>query len=66
MVFEYIFDSVTEVHEVPEKNTASVKAKLIRTNETPFFTEADEKKNKKEVIKTLPFRKTTDGWKLCD
>lgn len=65
-VFQYIFDSVTEVHEIPEKNTASVKAKLVRTNETPFFTEAFEKKNKKEIIKTLPFRKTTDGWKLCD
>lgn len=65
-VFQYIFDSVTEVHEIPDKNTASVKAKLVRTNETPFFTEAFEKKNKKEIIKTLPFRKTTDGWKLCD
>lgn len=51
---------------MPEKNTASVKAKLVRTNETPFFTEAFENKNKKEIIRTLPFRKTTDGWKLCD
>lgn len=65
-VFQYLFDSVTEIHEIPEKNTASVKAKLVRTDETPFFTEAFEKKNKKEVIRTLPFRKTTDGWKLCD
>lgn len=65
-VLQYIFDSVTEVHEIPEKNTASVKAKLVRTDETPFFTDAFEKKNKKEVIRTLPFRKTTDGWKLCD
>ena len=65
-VFQYLFDSVTEVHEIPNKNTASVKAKLVRTDETPFFTEAIEKKNKKEVIRTLPFRKTTDGWKLCD
>lgn len=65
-VFQYLFDSVTEVHEIPEKNTASVKAKLVRTDETPFFTEAFEKKNKKEIFRTLPFRKTTDGWKLCD
>lgn len=65
-VLQYIFDSVTEVHEIPDKNTASVKVKIVRANETPFFTEAFEKKNKKEIIKTLPFRKTTDGWKLCD
>lgn len=65
-VFQYVFDGVTEIHEIPEKNTASVKAKLVRTNETPFFTEELEKSNKKEVIRTLIFKKTTDGWKLCD
>ena len=65
-IFQYVFDSVTEVHAIPDKNIASVKAKLIRTNETPFFTEVTEKNKKKEVIKKLTFRKTTDGWKLCD
>ena len=65
-IFQYVFDSVTEVHIIPDKNSALVKAKLIRTSETPFFTEVSEKNNKKEVIKKLTFRKTTDGWKLCD
>lgn len=65
-IFQYVFDSVTEVHIIPDKNIAYVKAKLIRTNETAFFTEVSEKNNKKEVIKKLTFRKTTDGWKLCD
>ncbi|TXE10338.1 hypothetical protein ES711_00025 [Gelidibacter salicanalis] len=64
--FQYVFDSVTEVHIIPDKNIAYVKAKLIRTNETPFFTEIFEKNNKKEVIRTLTFRKTTEGWKFCD
>lgn len=65
-IFQYLFDSVTEVHIIPDKNSALVKAKLIRSNETPFFTEVSEKNNKKEIIRTLTFRKTTDGWKLCD
>lgn len=65
-ICEYNFDNVTEVHEIPEKNIASVKIKFIRTNETPFFRDTDEKKQKAEIIKTVPFRKTTDGWKLCD
>ncbi|MGO2357206.1 hypothetical protein [Mesonia sp.] len=65
-ICEYNFDSVTEVHEIPEKNIASVKVKFIRTNETPFFRDTDEKKQKAEKMKTIPFRKTTDGWKLCD
>lgn len=65
-ICQYLFDSVTEVHIIPDKNIASVKAKLIRTNETPFFTEVSESNNKKEVIRKLTFRKTTDGWKLCD
>lgn len=63
---EYIFDSVTEVHEIPNKNSASVKLKFVRTNETLFFRDTDEKKQKKEIIKSVPFRKTSDGWKLCD
>lgn len=65
-VFQYDFDGVTEIHEIPEKNIASVKAKVIRTNETPFFSDDYERKNPKEIIRTLTFRKTTDGWKVCD
>lgn len=35
-------------------------------NETPFFEETNEKKNPKEFSETVLYRKTTDGWKLCD
>lgn len=65
-ICEYNFDSVTEVHEIPNKNSASVKVKFVRINETLFFRDTDEKKHKKEIIETILFRKTSDGWKLCD
>ena len=63
---EYKFDSVTEIQEVPERNEAKVKVKFLRFNETPFFEDAHEKRNPKEIIKTVKFRKTDNGWKLCD
>lgn len=63
---EYKFDGVTEIHEVPDKNIAKVKVRLTRFNETPFFEEVHEKRNPKEMLKTVTFRKTNEGWKLCD
>lgn len=65
-ICEYTFESVEEIHEIPEKNIANVKMKFIRINETPFFREEHKKLNSKEVFKQVTFRKTTDGWKLCD
>lgn len=63
---EYKLDKVTEIHEIPEKNIAKVKIKIVRFNETPFLTDFYEKKSPKEIIKTITYRKTNDGWKLCD
>lgn len=63
---EYKFDSVTEIHEIPDQNIAKVKVRLTRFNETAFFEKAHEKRNPKEMIKTVTFRKTNEGWKLCD
>lgn len=63
---EYKIKEVTEIQEIPERNEAKVKVVLERYSETPFFEEANEKGNPKELIDTAPFRKTSDGWKLCD
>ena len=65
-ICEYTFESVEEIHEIPAKNIANVKMKFIRINETPFFREAHEKMNPKEVFKQVTFKKTNDGWKLCN
>ena len=63
---EYKTKEVMEIQEIPERNEAKVKVVFERYNETPFFEEVNEKGNPKELIETAPFRKTTDGWKLCD
>ena len=63
---DYKFVDVKEIQEIPQKNEAKVKIKLKRTNETGFFTELDEQRFPKEFLKSFDFRKTTDGWKLCD
>ena len=65
-ICEYKLDGVIEIHEIPEKNTADVKIKIVRFNETPFLTDFYKKKNPKEIIKTITYRKTNDGWKLCN
>lgn len=65
-ICEYKFKEVREVQILPEKNAAKVKVVFERFDETPFFEEKNEKKNSKEIVKTVPYRKTTDGWKLCD
>lgn len=65
-ICEYTYGSIEEIHEVPEKNIANVRVKLIRINETPFFREAHEKLNPKEVFKQVKYKKTNDGWKLCN
>ena len=63
---EYKIKEIIEIQEIPDRNEAKVKVAFERYNETPFFEESNEKGNPKEIIKTVPFRKTTDGWKLCD
>lgn len=63
---EYKIKEVLEIQEIPERNEAKVKVAFERYNETPFFEEANEKNNPKEIVETAPFRKTNDGWKLCD
>jgi hypothetical protein len=55
-----------EIREIPERNEAKVKVAFERYNETPFFDEANEKGNPKEIVETAAFEKTIDGWKLCD
>lgn len=65
-ICEYTFESVEEIHEIPAENIANVKLKFIRINETPFFKETHEKANPKEVFKQVKYKKTNDGWKLCD
>lgn len=65
-ICEYRFKEIREVQNIPESNAAKVKVVFERFNETPFFVEANKKKNPKEIVKTVPYRKTTDGWKLCD
>jgi hypothetical protein len=65
-ICEYTFGSIEEIHEIPEKNIADVRVKFIRINETPFFREAHEKLNPKKVFKQVKYKKTNDGWKLCD
>lgn len=65
-ICEYKFHIVTEIQEIPGRNEAKVKVKFLRFNETPFFEDAHENRNSKEVTKTITFRKTDNGWKLCD
>jgi hypothetical protein len=65
-ICEYTFESVEEIHEIPAENIANVKLKFIRINETPFFREAHEKLNPKEVFNQVKYKKTNDGWKLCN
>jgi|GEM_PF-2239657 hypothetical protein len=63
---EYEVKEITEIQEIPERNEAKVKMTFERVNETPFFEKANEKKNPKEFSDSATYRKTTDGWKLCD
>lgn len=63
---EYKIQEVLEIQEIPERNEAKVKVNYKRINETPFFEEANENKNPKEFSDSATYRKTTDGWKLCD
>ncbi|PQJ69476.1 hypothetical protein [Polaribacter butkevichii] len=63
---EYKISDIVEIQEIPDRNEAKVKVAFERYNEIPFFEESNEKSNPKEIIKTITFRKTTDGWKLCD
>lgn len=65
-ICEYKFDAVKEIQEIPERNEAKVKISFARFNETTLFDSTNEKKNPKEISKTVTFRKTNDGWKLCD
>jgi len=65
-ICEYKFDSVTEIQDIPERNEAKVKVKFLRFNETPFFEDAHEKRNPKVILKTVTFRNTDNGWRLCD
>ena len=65
-ICEYTFGSVEEIHEIPEKNIADVRVKLIRVKETPFFREAHEKLNPKEILIQVRYKKTNDGWRLCN
>lgn len=63
---EYRFKEISEVQNLLESNNAKVKIVFDRLSETSFFEEKNEKQNPKEIVKTVPYRKTTDGWKLCD
>lgn len=63
---EYKIKKVVEIQEIPERNEAKVKVAFERYNETPFFEKANQKANPKELVETASFRKTTDGWRLCD
>ncbi len=65
-ICEYKFDGVKEIQEIPERNEAKVKVAFARFNETPFFETSIEMKYPKEIVETVTFRKTNDGWKLCD
>lgn len=65
-ICEYRFKEIREIQNMPKSNAAKVKVVFERFDETPFFVEANEKRNPKEIVKTVPYRKTTDGWKLCD
>lgn len=63
---EYQLIQINEIQEIPERNEAKVKVTFERFAENPFFDESNEKRNPKRITETLSFRKTTDGWKLCD
>lgn len=63
---EYEIKDIVEIQEIPDRNEAKVKVNYLRINETPFFEEANQNKNPKEFFETVSYRKTTDGWKLCD
>jgi len=65
-ICEYKFDGVKEIQEIPERNEANVKIVFTRINETPFFEDKYQKRNPDEVSKTVIFRKTNEGWELCD
>ncbi|MFL0143080.1 hypothetical protein [Tenacibaculum maritimum] len=65
-ICEYKFDNVQEIQEIPERNEAKVKISFIRFNETPFFEDTNQKRNPEMKSKTVTFRKTDSGWKLCD
>lgn len=63
---EYEIKEIVDIQEIPERNEAMVKVNYERIEETPFFEEANEKNNPKEFVETISYRKTNDGWKLCD
>ncbi len=63
---EYRFKEIREVQNISESNTAKVKIVFERFDETLFFNDINEKRNPKEIVKNVPYSKTTDGWKLCD
>ncbi|MDG1730961.1 MAG: hypothetical protein P8L21_00525 [Polaribacter sp.] len=63
---EYKFNNIQEIQEMPKRNEAKVKIQFTRFKETPFFEEIHQKRNPKTRSITVTFRKTTDGWKLCD
>lgn len=65
-ICEYRFAGVKEIQEIPERNEATVKVSFARFNETPLFEDSQEKRNPKEIVKTVTFRKIESGWKLCD
>ncbi|ATA75498.1 MULTISPECIES: hypothetical protein [Capnocytophaga] len=58
---------VEEIHENPSTNTAEVKLVFRKENKTPFhILLSDDLKSDEPIKRTMSFRKTNEGWKLCD
>jgi len=64
-LFYYKFDKIIEIQEIPYNNTARVVVNIKKEKETPFIILKD-----KEFLDTFQksflYRKTNNGWKLCD
>ncbi|WP_297979778.1 hypothetical protein [uncultured Capnocytophaga sp.] len=58
-------EKVTDIHIIPQTNTAEATATFIKKNKTPFFIlEGDQTES---FTQTVTFVKTEDeGWKIMD
>lgn len=57
-------DKIEEIHIIPDKNIANVKILFGKKEGSDLEYLVDESKEEKSI--TVKYRKTTDGWSLCN
>jgi len=65
IIFYYGFEKIKEIYENPSNNTAEVKIIIKKENETPFMLLNNDDFPENKIV-TFKYRKTNNGWKLCD